>query len=168
MPVLYLVVCGAPPAAEIPEQIPAFQTDGWDVCVVATPAALDFINVMTIENMTGHPVRCAPRKPGETHPFPQAHAAALAPATFNTINKWATGISDTLALGLLNELLGAGLPITTVVWAKDVLRAHPAFPGHVQTLKDSGVRFISEGSGASRFPWHELRVALRGEAAQPR
>lgn len=167
MPVLYLVTCGAPPAAEIPEQIPAFQADGWDVCVVATPAALDFVDTRIIETLSGRPVRCAPRKPGEADPFPPAHAVALAPATFNTINKWATGISDTLALGLLNELLGAGLPITTVVWAKDVLRAHPAYPGHVQTLKDSGVRFISEDSGASRFAWHELRVALRGEATPP-
>jgi flavoprotein len=36
----------------------------------------------------------------------------VAPATFNTINKWAQGISDTLALGLLNEATGLGLPST--------------------------------------------------------
>jgi Flavoprotein len=33
-------------------------------------------------------------------------AIIVAPATFNTINKWAVGISDTLALGLLTEAIG--------------------------------------------------------------
>jgi hypothetical protein len=33
----------------------------------------------------------------------------VAPATFNTINKWALGIIDTLVLGILNEALGLGL-----------------------------------------------------------
>jgi hypothetical protein len=28
----------------------------------------------------------------------------VAPVTFNTVNQWAAGINDTLALGLLNEL----------------------------------------------------------------
>jgi hypothetical protein len=36
-------------------------------------------------------------------PLPPADAIAVAPATYNTINKWAAGISDTLALGILCE-----------------------------------------------------------------
>jgi phosphopantothenoylcysteine synthetase/decarboxylase len=38
--------------------------------------------------------------------LPRADAVAIAPATFNTINKWVAGISDTFALGLLNEAIG--------------------------------------------------------------
>jgi hypothetical protein len=34
---------------------------------------------------------------------PEADAVLAAPLTFNTINKWAAGISDTLALGLLSS-----------------------------------------------------------------
>jgi hypothetical protein len=33
------------------------------------------------------------------------------PVTFNTLNKWALGISDTLVLGLLTEAVGLGLPL---------------------------------------------------------
>jgi len=40
-----------------------------------------------------------------------ANAIAVAPATFNTVNKLAAGIADTLALGLLCEYLALAVPI---------------------------------------------------------
>lgn len=36
-------------------------------------------------------------------PVPPPDAFVVAPCTFNTLNKWAAGVSDTLVLGLLNE-----------------------------------------------------------------
>ena len=38
----------------------------------------------------------------------------VAPATYNTINKWAQGISDTYALGVLAETTGLGTPIVVL------------------------------------------------------
>ena len=49
----------------------------------------------------------APR--GPRRPAPGGRVRGR-PLTFNTVNKWANGITDTLALGLLNEALGAGRP----------------------------------------------------------
>jgi len=49
------------------------------------------------------------------------------PATFSTIDGLALGISDTLALGLLNEGLGAGLPIIAVPWPNAARARNPAF-----------------------------------------
>ncbi|EFL24501.1 putative membrane protein [Streptomyces himastatinicus ATCC 53653] len=46
-------------------------------------------------------IRSAWRSPGDPRPLPPADAIAVAPATFNTINNWAAGISDTLAVGIL-------------------------------------------------------------------
>jgi hypothetical protein len=43
------------------------------------------------------------KHPDEPDVLPPPDAFIIAPATFNTINKLATGISDTLALGLVNE-----------------------------------------------------------------
>src|SRR5215510_10655650 len=63
---------------------------------------------------------------GRSDVLPPATAFAAAPATFNTINKWAAGISDTLALGLLNEAIGLGLPIVAVPWPNAALARHPA------------------------------------------
>jgi flavoprotein len=46
--------------------------------------------------------------------LPPPDAIVVAPATFNTINKWAAGISDTLVLGLLTEAIGKRLPVVAL------------------------------------------------------
>ncbi len=51
----------------------------------------------------------------------------VAPATFNTVNKWAAGITDTFATGLLCELTGLGVPIVAVPLVKEALARHVAF-----------------------------------------
>ncbi len=83
-----------------------------------------------------------------------------APLTFNMINKWAMGVSDTLALGVLNELLGVGIPIFSAPCAKDALRKHPAYGANVRTLTASGVHFLNSerltsrlGNGLVTFDW---------------
>ena len=99
---------------------------------------------------------------------PAASAFAAAPATFNTINKWAAGISDTLALGLLNEATGQGLPIVTVPWPNAALARHPAFGRSVATLRGCGITVIfdpahlpdDEAPGQAEFPWADLRAEL--------
>ncbi|MQA97015.1 MAG: hypothetical protein GEV11_21080 [Streptosporangiales bacterium] len=51
---------------------------------------------------------------GQQPRSPRADAVIVAPATYNTVNKWASGISDTYALGILAEAPGLGIPV--VVW----------------------------------------------------
>ncbi|WP_344672192.1 flavoprotein [Catenulispora yoronensis] len=163
MPVLYLIACGAPPAAELlshPEAVPGLQSDGWTVCVLCTPSGERFLDPAAVSVATGYPVRVEPRRPGEADVLPPPDALLVAPVTFNTVNKWALGISDTLALGILNEYLGAGLPIAATVWAKPELQKHPAFDAHAQTLFEAGVRFIQPEDDDPRFPWGQLRAAL--------
>ncbi|GAA1953421.1 flavoprotein [Catenulispora subtropica] len=163
VPVLYLIACGAPPAAELlshPEAVPGLQADGWTVCVLCTPSGERFLDPAAVSIATGYPVRVEQRQPGEPDVLPSPDAILVAPLTFNTVNKWALGISDTLALGILNESLGSGLPIAATVWAKEELQKHPAFDGHAQSLFEAGVRFIQPEDGDPRFPWGELRAAM--------
>ena len=163
MPVLYLIACGAPPAAELlshPDAVQGLQEDGWAVCVLCSPTGERFLDTAAVSIATGYPVRVEQRKPGEPDVLPPPDAIMVAPATFNTVNKWALGISDTLVLGILNEYLGAGLPIAATVWAKDSLQKHPAFDGHAQLLFESGVRFIQPEDGVQEFPWRQLRSAM--------
>src|SRR6185437_7944809 len=82
------------------------------------------------------------KQPDEPDVLPAASAFLIAPATFNTINKLALGISDTLALGLLNEGLGQGSPIAAVPWPNAALRRHPAFQRSIDSLAGWGVRII--------------------------
>lgn len=104
--------------------------------------------------------------------MPPPDAFVIAPATFNTINKLAAGISDTLALGLLNEAVGAGQPIIAVPFPNQVLARHPAFVASVTTLRSWGLRLLfdperyplplpNQGEpGNSLFPWAALRDEL--------
>jgi phosphopantothenoylcysteine synthetase/decarboxylase len=166
-PVLYVVASGAAPARELPVLISAL-TGGWDTCVITTPEGSRFFDVFGVTELTGHPVRASFKDPDAPDVLPPADAFAAAPATFNTINKWAAGISDTLALGLLNEAIGLGLPIVTVPWPNAALARHPAFGRSISALRDCGVRVIldpahlpdNDNPGQGEFPWAQLRAEL--------
>ncbi len=140
---LTLVVCAAPPAAEIHELIDLLHAEPWDVHVVATPAALTWIDVELLGARTGHPVQSEMRRPGMPKTFQDVGAMIVAPATFNTINKWAAGINDTLALGLLNEFLGHRIPVVAAPYVKAPLANHPAFARNLALLGEAGVGLIA-------------------------
>src|SRR5258708_178040 len=167
-PVLYWVICSAPPALDWPHAFGLLRDAGWDVCVILTPTAAGGLNTSELEAATGHTVRSAARLRGEQDDLPPADAVLVAPATFNTINKWAAGISDTLALGLLNELLGLGRPIVTVPWPNVALARHPAFGRSISMLRDCGITVIldleqlpdDDAPAQAEFPWDELRREL--------
>jgi len=112
--IVYLVVCAAPPAQAVDELVSLMQERNWSVCVVATPRAAGWIDRSALSEQTGYPVRDDYKRPGDPDVLPLANAIVVAPATFNTINKWVTGISDTFALGLLNEAIGLKIPIVLV------------------------------------------------------
>ena len=121
---LTVIVCGAGPASEIGQLVKLAQEHGWTVQVVATPAALGFLDVPALEAQTGSPVRSQYRSPGEPRSRP-ADAIIVAPATYNTINKWAQGISDTYALGILAETTALGVPIVVLPFVNP-----PSPPAH--------------------------------------
>lgn len=138
-PVLALVVSAAPPVLRIGELIDLLLADGWTVCVTATPTAATWIDLDVLARQTGYPVRVDWRLPGDPEPHPAADATVVVPATFNVINKWALGINDTLALGILNQALGSGLPVYAFPNVKAELGAHPAYKTSLRQLSAVGV-----------------------------
>jgi len=164
---LYLIASGASPARDLPDLL-ASVADDWDTCVITTPEGARFFDIAEIATMTGHPVRTSFKDPDAPDVLPPAWAFAAVPATFNTINKWAAGISDTLALGLLNEAVGLGRPIVTVPWPNAALARHPAFGHSISTLRACGITVIldvenlpdDDNPREVRFPWDELRSEL--------
>ncbi|WKU07623.1 flavoprotein [Micromonospora sp. HUAS LYJ1] len=139
MPVLALVVAAAPPVLRVAELIDLLISGGWTVCVTATPTAATWIDRNALARRTGYPVRVEWRQPGDPEPHPTADVVVVAPATFNVINKWALGINDSVALGILNQALGAGIPIHAFPNVKPELAAHPAYAASLQRLADVGV-----------------------------
>lgn len=167
-PTLYVIACGGRPAADLAPFVLATQADGWDVCVVATPSALKFMDAAELAELTGHPVRSDYKQPDEPDVLPPPDAIAVAPATFNTVNKWAHGSSDTLALGLLNEAFGLEIPVIAVPTPSVALARHPAFAESVARLRSWGARILFDPAtyplpnpnmgapAAALFPWQAL------------
>jgi phosphopantothenoylcysteine synthetase/decarboxylase len=166
--VLTIIVCGAGPASEVGQLVKLAQELGWTVQLVATPAALDFLDVPALETLTRSPVRSKYRVPGEPRSF-LADAIIVAPATYNTINKWAEGISDTYALGVLAETTGLGVPIVVMPFVNSALAARAPFRRSVEELRREGIRILLGPGGVEphephtgdelipRYPW---RLAL--------
>ncbi|MFF2326622.1 MULTISPECIES: flavoprotein [unclassified Streptomyces] len=143
--------------------------------VVATPQGLGFIDAEAVVAQTGYPIRSAWRSPDDPRPLPAPDAIAVVPATFNTINKWAAGISDTLALGILCESYGLGTPTAALPYVNSAQAAHPAYAESLRKLRAMGILIGSyephppkAGGGADRFHWEEaLDLFTPRVAAQP-
>ncbi len=172
--VLYVIVCGSPLAHRVGALVKAAQADGWDVCVVCTPDGRKFVDTGALARQTGHPVRSAYKNPGDPDVLPDADAMIVAPATVNTVNKLAAGIADTLALGLLIEGYGKGLPIVLLPYTNEPMAAWPVFRENIDRLRSWGIRVLfgpdvvtlhdpGKGDADDRldsFPWRLTLAAL--------
>jgi phosphopantothenoylcysteine decarboxylase len=161
--VLYLVVCAAPPARDTPALVKRLQSDGWDVCVITTPAARSWVEADQLAEVTGHPVRSEFRGPGDAPFEPLGDAVLVAPASFNTLNKLAAGINDNLALGLVNEALGRRYPVVLAPWVNDALAVHPAYAASLDRLNGFGAR-VARAHGLDEFV-DTAHQAIGGPAA---
>jgi len=149
--VLYIIACASSSAPLTQGLVMQAQVARWDVCVITTPQGTKFLDIPQLEQLTGHPVRSEYKHPEEPDVLPRADALIVFPATFNTMNKWALGISDTLALGLLCEYTGLKMPIIAVPCFRTGggLDGHPAFFSSMAFLRACGVHVIYE---PERYP----------------
>ncbi|MFI9202821.1 flavoprotein [Streptomyces sp. NPDC053048] len=174
---LYLIACAAPPVRRLGVPIRAAQAVGWDVCVVLTPSAHRWATedapgeIENLRALTGHPVRHQYKLPSQPDVLPAPDALLVAPLTANTLNKWAAGISDTLALGLVTEGIGLGLPIVALPHWNAAQDRHPAVPRSVAALREVGVTVLlgaggfvpnppREGDDQDAYPWQAAISAL--------
>ncbi|HCT79923.1 MAG TPA: flavoprotein [Micromonosporaceae bacterium] len=175
MTVLYVICCGSPVARDVGRLVTLAQQKSYDVCVLPTPDGRKFVDVPALAEQTGYPVRSFYKQPGEPDVLPPADAFIVAPATVNTINKWAAGIADTLPLGLLIEAYGLGKTIVAMPYTNSLMATHPVFQENLGKLRKWGVRVLygddviklhppGEGEGLRHeFPWHLGLQALERE-----
>ncbi|MFI1918133.1 flavoprotein [Nocardia sp. NPDC020380] len=163
---------GSPLAAEVGRLIKVAQADGWDVCVIASPDGRRFIDADALADLTGYPVRSQYKEPGTPDVLPPADGMIVAPATCNSLAKWAAGISDTLPLGLVVEAVGKRLPVVAVPASNSAQISFPAIQNAMRNLSDWGVSVLvgddvfkqpapsSGGSDRRLFPWETAWHAL--------
>jgi phosphopantothenoylcysteine synthetase/decarboxylase len=147
-----LVVCGAPLAARAPEIAASLVAAGWRLQVVATPAAASWAEASALAAAAGQPVRAEHRPVDAAKNRERPAAVVVAPITFNTVGKLASGIADTYAHSLLCEALGDGVPILAVPMVNNRLWGHPAWEENVGRLTRAGLRWLSIHDGAVGAP----------------
>ncbi|MEU4951923.1 flavoprotein [Streptomyces lavendulae] len=160
---LYLLCSAAPPVFEIAGVVEEAQARGWDVCLGLTPTAAEWLedNLDGLAALTGHPVRSRYKRPGQQDVWPPADAVLVAPATMNTLNSWALGITGTWLVGFVAEAIGKGIPLTAMPCVNSAYAQHPQFPLSLETLREAGVRvlygpdgFEPNAPGEKRpYPW---------------
>jgi len=169
-PVLYAVICGVSNAASSYDFISDVIRDGWRVCVITTPMGTRFVDAAHLADLTGHPVRSTYKNPADPDVLPSADAYVVAPASFNTVNKLANGISDTLAVGVVCEAIGNGQPIIVAPWMNRALANHSAYARSIGCLQADGVHVVltdktkpgsfRDDPGGS-FPWTDVLAEVR-------
>ncbi|WP_055600311.1 flavoprotein [Streptomyces aureus] len=174
---LYLFSSAALPVFDIAHVIEDAQADGWDVCLGLTPTAARWLgdSLDGLAALTGHPVRWDYELPGQPDVWPPADAVLLAPATFNTINQWALGITEKFIVGVVAEGIGKRIPIVTMPCVNAAYVQHPAFERSVETLRGAGVTvlygeggFVPQQPGAPvAYPWGAALAAVSAGSYDP-
>jgi phosphopantothenoylcysteine decarboxylase / phosphopantothenate---cysteine ligase len=156
MPTVVLGVTGCIGAYKACEVLRELQKRDVDVHVVMTEAATRFVTPMTMEALSHHPVfvdQWALGEQSDIRHISLADAAELllvAPATANTIGKFAQGIAD----DALSTLYTATRAPVLVAPAMNVnMFDHPAVVQNLETLKARGVGIVEPGSGYLACGW---------------
>lgn len=169
---LYLFCSAAPPVFDVAHVIEDAQARGWDVCLGLTPTAAHWVagSLDGLAALTGHPVRWQYKLPGEDDVWPAADALLFAPATFNTVNSWALGLTDRFVVGVAAEALGKATPAVAVPCTNSALAAHPRFEPSLAVLRGAGVEVLWGEGGFTpgppgqdappHFPWQAALDAV--------
>ena len=179
-PVLYLFGSAAPPVFDVANVIRDAQGRGFDVCLGLTPTAARWLGdqLIALQELTGHPVRSEYKLPGEPDVWPKADVIAVAPATFNTMNAWALGITSDFVVGVVAEGIGKGIPLVAMPCVNAAYVQHRQFERSVAELREMGVEvlygeggFVPNQPGQGKraeYPWHlVLDAAARVVAPGP-
>ncbi len=145
--VLYVIACGSSSATRIVEPfVIQAQAMGWEVCVITTPMGRKFLNMPRLAELSSHHVRFEYKEPDEPDLLPPADALVVYPATFRTMNNWAHGNSETLAIGLLCEYTGRRAPIVAVpcLGKGSGLDTFPTFHKSIETLRAYDITVLYE------------------------
>ncbi|MEE1802953.1 flavoprotein [Streptomyces sp. NPDC101062] len=167
---LYLFGSAAPPVFDVAQAIEDAQQRGWDVRLGLTPTAARWLEPQhaELERLTGGPVRSEYKLPREPDVWPKADAILLAPATFNTINEWALGLTSKFIVGVVAEGIGKGIPIVTMPCVNAAYAQHRRLDRSVEELREMGIRvlygeggFVPNQPGEKKpFPWPSALDAI--------
>jgi phosphopantothenoylcysteine synthetase/decarboxylase len=168
--VAYLIYSGTTTAARTPDIVRGLLALGFPtVIAIPTPNASRVIAPRELADIAGvHLVQSY--FDAVIRPRPPRGVLLFAPCSFNSLNKLAAGIADTLALSVAAEAIGRRTPVIVGPSLNQPLLDHPAAQSSLQTLATWGVTVVPQqdtGQGPRLAPTDRLLSAVREHAAQP-
>jgi len=168
--VAYLVLSGTTTAARGPELLRGLVGLGFPtVIAIPTPNAARVIASRELADVKGAQV-VESYFDMAIRPRPPHGVVLFAPCSFNSLNKLAHGIADTLALSLVGEAIGRGTPVVVAPSLNQPLLDHPIAQASMATLRGWRVTVVppvDEGEGPRLAPTEQLLDAVRASAGQP-
>src|SRR5437870_10502396 len=162
--VAYLVLSGTTTAARCPELLRGLVRLGFStVIALPTPNASRVIAPRELADVEGVQVVQSYFDPA-IRPRPPRGVVLFAPCSFNSLNKLAHGIADSLALSVVAEAIGRGTPVIVGPSLNAPLLNHPQAQASLKTLPDWGVIIVppvDEGEGPRLAPTAVLIDAVR-------
>lgn len=149
-PHVVLGVTGSIAAYKAADLVRLMVRRGWEVSVIMTQAAEEFVTPLTFQTLSRHPVgRGLFEEKDGWHPehvsyADRADVLVIAPCTANVIAKLACGLADDL---LSCTALATRAPVVIAPAMNDNMWAHPATRVNIETLTQRGVTFTAVGSG---------------------
>lgn len=150
MPTLLLGVSGGIAVYKAADLTSLLRKRGWEVRVVMTPAATQFVTPLTFQTLSRQRVHVDPFELPEGGIVEHidlvkgVDLALVAPATANVLAKLACGIADDL---LTTTLLALRCPLVVAPAMNTAMWEHAATRANLRTLEDRGVRVVPPASG---------------------
>ena len=162
--VAYLVLSGTTTAARCPELVRGLVGLGFStVIALPTPNASRVIAPRELADIQGAQV-VQSYFDLAIRPRPPRGVVLFAPCSFNSLNKLAHGIADSLALSVVAEAIGRGTPVIVGPSLNAPLLNHPVAQASLKTLPSWGVTIVApvdEGEGPRLAPSAVLLDAVR-------
>lgn len=147
---LLIGISGSIAAFKVAHVISHFRKKGWEVRVITTPSALEFIGKATLEGLSENEVLSSDFAPGKMMSHIDlarwADVFLIAPATAKTINALAAGTGD----GILHSTYLAyesAKPLLVAPAMNTQMLAHATTQKSLAVLKANGVQLLGTDSG---------------------
>lgn len=138
---IYLIVSGAATARQIPALLPRLMPVFGSVVTVLTPNAQRVVSQRELALVPGHRI-VESYFDDAILPRPPEGVVLVAPCSFNTLNKLAAGVADSLALSIVAEAIGRRTPVIAALSLNDPLWRHPRAAKSAAALRRWGVDVI--------------------------
>ena len=149
-PKLVLAVSGSTAAYKAGDLIRLLQDDGWDVTVIMTRSATEFIGEITLRTLSRNPVyvdifeKRDDWKPEHIELAEEARVILVAPCTANMMAKISHGFADDV---VSCTVLAAQSPVVIAPAMNEFMWKNPATQENVGILEGRGVRILDMKTG---------------------